>query len=101
MIELHEIIYMKSFEEPWWMLEGWEKDIVSRSEFNDPQIAKARFDELANSLSKKYKQQKRKGESIAFWNEGDIAYCEDCEEELQVYHGILWLKKDEFTNKTE
>jgi hypothetical protein len=25
----------------------------------------------------------------AFWREGDTAYCEPCEEELQVYYGLL------------
>lgn len=96
MIELHEILYLKSFDEPWWMLDGWEKDIVSRSDFADHETAQGHFDALAASLSKKYRQQKTRGNSIAFWSEGDMAYCEDCEEDLQVYHGLLWLEDGKF-----
>lgn len=89
---LHKILYLKSFDEPWWMLEGWEKDIVSRSEFADRQTALAHFEALAASLSKQYIHQKTRGSAIAFWNEGDTAFCEDCEEDLQVFYGLLWLE---------
>ncbi|QDY46647.1 DUF1033 family protein [Planococcus glaciei] len=29
-------------------------------------------------------------EPLHFWNEGDLAFCEECEENLQIYHGLLW-----------
>jgi hypothetical protein len=87
---------MKSFDEPWWMLDGWEEDVVSRKQFLSIQEAQGYFDELAKALAETYKLQKSRGRSIAFWNEGEMAYCSNCEEELQVYHGILWLRDKEF-----
>lgn len=80
------------------MLDGWEEDIVSRKQFISSQEAQAFFDEMAKTLAEKYSVKKTRGRSVAFWNEGDEAYCSDCEEDLQVYHGLLWLREGEFSD---
>jgi hypothetical protein len=89
---MHEIFYIKGFEEPWWMFEGWEEDIVSQKAFNRFEEAHAFFEQQKQELGKKFSSQKSKGEGAsAFWNDGDLAFCEDCEENMQIYHGLLWL----------
>ncbi|MGO1060084.1 DUF1033 family protein [Planococcus sp. FY231025] len=95
---LHEIFYIRSFDEPWWMPEGWQENIVSRKKFPSAEQAEENFHEEAQALALKFTKQKREGRSIAFWNPGDLAYCSNCEEDLQVYHGLLWLKDGEFVN---
>lgn len=90
---MHEIVYIKSFYEPWWMLEGWEQDIVERKKFTSI-IEATRFrNEIAEKLKIDFPEHKTKGEEFdVYWLIGDTAYCPDCEEDLQVYHGIIWLK---------
>ena len=89
---MHEIFYLKGFEEPWWMLEGWEKDICEHETFDKFEEARAYFEEMKNSLGQKFSSTKSKGQgAVAFWNEGEMAFCEDCEENLQIYHGLLWM----------
>ena len=89
---MYEIFYIKGFEEPWWMFEGWEKDIVEKKTFDDLEKAHAYFEDMAKVLAEKFSSQKSAGQgAIAFWNDGDLAFCEDCEENLQIYHGLLWI----------
>lgn len=95
---LHEIFYIRSFDEPWWMLEGWQENIVSRKSFSNAGQAQKYFDREVQALSLRFTEQKRQGRSIAFWNPGDLAYCSNCEEDLQVYHGLLWLVNNKLSN---
>ena len=89
---MHEIFYTKSFEEPWWMLDGWEKDIREQKTFNEFEEALLYFEKMKNDLAQKFSSSKSKGQgAVAFWNEGEMAFCEDCEENLQIYHGLLWM----------
>lgn len=77
------------------MIEGWESDIVTSKRFSEPQQAKEYFEGQAELLSKEFSHQKARFRSTAFWNQGDLAYCSNCEEDLQVYHGLLWLDDGE------
>lgn len=95
---LHEIFYIRSFDEPWWMLEGWQENIVSRKSFPSAGQAQKYFDREVQALSLRFTEQKIQGRSIAFWNPGDLAYCSNCEEDLQVYHGLLWLVNNKLSN---
>lgn len=40
-----------------------------------------------------YKETK-KSYLTAFWNETEIRYCEDCEDDIQLFHSIMLLKDD-------
>ena len=94
---MHEIIYVKSFYEPWWMLEGWEQDIVVRKSFSSIEEADRFKSEIRKKLRAKFPEHKKKGEEFeVYWLKGDLEYCTDCEEDLQVYHGIIWkaIKKE-------
>lgn len=89
---MHEVIYVKSFYEPWWMLEGWEQDIVERKSFSTIEEAIRFKKELAEMLRTTFPEHKKKGEDFdVYWEKGDLEYCPDCEEDLQVYHGIIQL----------
>lgn len=89
---MHEIIYMKADYEPWWLFEGWENDIVSRKSFESKKQAQLYFNEMNQELRQKYPFYAAKGDAFAaYWKEGETEYCRDCEEELQIFHGLLWL----------
>ncbi|MDN7243937.1 DUF1033 family protein [Planococcus shenhongbingii] len=89
---MHEIFYLRGFEEPWWQFDGWEKDIVSCKEFDNYEDALIYFNQMKQTLTQDFSFQKSKGEAaIAFWNREEWAFCEDCEEDMQIYHGLLWI----------
>ncbi len=91
---MYEIIYMKSFAEPWWMLEGWEQDIIKRKKFATLELAEQYKGDLGNKLRIQYPEHRKKGEEFdVYWKKGDFEYCSDCDEDLQVYHGVIRKKE--------
>ena len=89
---MHEIIYMKAFYEPWWQFDGWEKEIVSRKSFSSAIEAEAFLQEMKTLFAGRYSRQAVKGRAfIAFWTEEEQVFCEACDDDLQTYHGLIWL----------
>lgn len=90
---MHEVIYMKAEFEPWWMFEEWEEKIVSSKIFVCKIEAQKYWDQLVEQLKGMYPQSEIRDEAFAaFWREGEIEYCESCDDDMQMYHGILWLE---------
>ena len=90
---MYEVIYMKADYEPWWQFEGWEEHIIERTAFENEAEAKDYLNSLLKNLRSKFpfEKEKQKEQSYwAFWNLKDQCYCDDCDEELQIYHGVIW-----------
>jgi len=90
---VNEIIYMKAGYEPWWMFDGWEKNIIEKREFSDEEEAKTYLESLLNKFRNAYPHEaNKKGFFWAFWSEDEQEFCEACDDDLQMYHGVLWLQ---------
>ena len=90
---MYKIIYMKADFEPWWQFEGWESHVVSTYQYNDFE----EYEQALNMLLTKFRSQfeheeMRKERFIAFWNEEECEFCEGCDEDVQIYHGIILEK---------
>lgn len=89
------VIEMYGDFEPWWFLDGWEEDIVSKKHFDDYYTAlkyyKSRWLELAET-SELYNS--RSDLMTVFWDEGDQRWCEECNEYIQQYHSLLLLENE-------
>ncbi|RHW37693.1 DUF1033 family protein [Lysinibacillus yapensis] len=87
--KVYKIIYMKAEYEPWWKFDGWEEQIVFTKEF----LSEKEFQQcLAHTLAefrKQYKYESKKNNYFAFWKDEERVYCEACEDDIQVYHGII------------
>lgn len=93
---MHELIYMKAEFEPWWMFEEWKEKVISGKRFDDAEKAGAYYRQMIEGFKKKYPQWEFRGKAFsAFWREGEIEYCESCDDDMQMYHGILWLENGE------
>ncbi len=89
---MYEVIYMKADYEPWWMFEGWEEMVRCRKQFPDYGEAAAYAESLIADLRGRFaKERTRKQTFIAFWNPGERTYCDGCDEDLQLYHGVFVL----------
>jgi hypothetical protein len=88
---MFEIIYMKADFEPWWAFEGWEEHIIKKSTFNNQQEALVYLNELLTEFREKFPKEKGKDEIYwAFWSEKEQCFCDSCDDDLQLYHGIIW-----------
>ncbi|MCG7334494.1 DUF1033 family protein [Sporosarcina sp. ACRSM] len=93
---MFEVIYIKADYEPWWMFEGWEEMIRRRQSFSEASAARAYFEELRAELRSKHDYEATKKECFfAFWTQGELSFCEGCDEDLQLYHGVILMKDGE------
>ena len=90
---MNEIIYMKAEYEPWWMFSGWEKTIIEKHVFSTDIEAQSYLEKMLSKFRTVYPNEaNQKGSCWAFWTEEEQEFCEACDDDLQTYHGILWLQ---------
>lgn len=92
---MYQVIKMYGDFEPWWLLDGWQKDIVKCDSFENYQDALGFYKKEWHKLSQCLSQHEDKTEKMsAFWDPKDQRWCEECDEFLQQYHSLLILDGD-------
>ncbi|WP_431030209.1 DUF1033 family protein [Lysinibacillus sp. LZ02] len=87
---MYKIIYMKADFEPWWLFEGWESHIVSTYQYETKEEYESALKKLLAKLRAQFEHEEmRKEQFIAFWNEEDCEFCEGCDEDVQIFHGLI------------
>lgn len=90
---MYKIIYMKADFEPWWQFDEWEEYIVHVYDYkskNDYEDGKTK---IFNDFREKYEHEAEKdGKFYAFWKEDEIMYCEGCDDDAQLYHGLILIE---------
>ncbi|WP_175991406.1 DUF1033 family protein [Bacillus sp. Marseille-Q1617] len=90
-----KVIMTHSDAEPWWFFEDWKRDIVKEWEFDNKSEAVRKYLDECVALSREFPNMKtKKYNSIAFWNENEVVFCEACDDDLQMYHGIILFEND-------
>ncbi|HEL1612785.1 TPA: DUF1033 family protein [Streptococcus suis] len=93
---MYQVIKLYGDYEPWWFLDGWEEDIVSKDVFSRYEDAYTAFQKEWVRLSEKFpKKQSKNGTLVAFWDESDQHWCEECDEYLQRYHSLMLVEAKE------
>lgn len=96
---MYKIIYMKADYEPWWQFEGWESTIVTEYHFQTEQAFQQGLKDILTEFRSKYNHEKcKEGKYYAFWSEDETYYCEACDDESQIYHGII-VEHDAYNNR--
>ncbi len=76
--------------EPWWQFDGWEETIVSTEEFETEQTFLQALDAKLKTFREVYSNEKSKDDRFyAFWSDEESEYCEACEDDIQMFHGII------------
>ena len=89
---MYQIIIMHGDTEPWWFLEGWEEDIVESFLFDNYQEAWTCYQDFLDLYSQSYQKQETRDRTLtAFWNPGQLEWCEPCGEDLQVFQSVMLL----------
>lgn len=90
---MYEVIYMKAEYEPWWLFDGWEETIQKRIQCSSKLEADQVLTKLLTTFRCEYESEQVKDESFyAFWSSEERIFCEACDEDLQIFHGIFITK---------
>lgn len=90
---MYQVIRTEGEYEPWWFFEDWMDFIVESTEYADFQEAVAAYEQAAEKLSEAYPFQKTKEVYLtAYWSDGEIRFCENCDDDVQLYHGLMLLQ---------
>lgn len=94
-VKMYKIIYMKADYEPWWKFDDFESKIVEVFEFETEEQFQVGVEKLLKEFRMNYSnEENREGKYYAFWNEEEKEYCDSCDEENQIYHGIIVEKME-------
>lgn len=89
---MYEVVYMLADFEPWWMFEEWEEYVQKRTTFSTLDEAEAYFEEQMTRYANQHESsERRKYAFAAFWTKGEQCFCDHCDEDLQMYHGLILL----------
>lgn len=91
-ITMYKVIYMVADYEPWWKFDGWEQMIQQQKTYTTIEEAQQALQAEVLKMRTTYDNEQVKEGMYAFWREGDMHYCEACEDDAQIYHG-LFIKK--------
>lgn len=89
----YQVILMEGPNEPWWFFDNWQDDIVWQEDFPNLSLARKCYRKKYQELVIKYAHLTEKANyQVAFWNDDEFYYCEDCADDLQLFHGLLITK---------
>ncbi len=89
---MFEVVYMKADFEPWWMFEEWRDYSVSSRTFTNESETETYIVEVLEKMQPHFEHYEvRKGCFHAFWSTSEKYYCEGCEGDQQLFHGIIVL----------
>lgn len=96
---MYEVVIIKADYEGWWLFDGWQEDIIKRYKATDLDNLLDTYNTIIDEMKHKYNSHiTGKYNIIAFFNACDLEYCEDCEEDMQIYYTPLMTKNNEFFN---
>lgn len=87
---MYELIVMEADYEPWWQFDGWEEYIIERFQFESEQELEQHLTLLLNVYRSKYPHEEcRQNMFYAFWHDDEQFFCDACDDDAQLYHGII------------
>ncbi len=85
-----QVYKVEGFEEPWWFDEDWYKDVVSVHTCATLEEAARLYQDESMKMQKLFpKVRSRVLGMVAFWQPGQLAWCEPCANDEQVYYSLV------------
>ena len=99
---MYTILYMKADYEPWWKFDGWQTFIVTTESYETKDLFEQALQKKLNEFRLVYEHEESKEEKYwAFWSEEESFYCEACEDDAQLYHGIIATETKELEKELQ
>ncbi|MBM7584111.1 hypothetical protein JOC86_000648 [Bacillus pakistanensis] len=90
-----KIIQTKGESEPWWFFDDWRKDITAIFEYESKIDTIDQYVKKIGELKKAFPYLKQKNyHTVAFWDPNERVFCEGCDDDLQIYHGLIFMYND-------
>ncbi|TYS82784.1 DUF1033 family protein [Rossellomorea aquimaris] len=96
-----KIVKMSGEAEPWWFFPDWKKDIKEELHYSTEKEAFEQYINLIEEYNKAFQHAKHKKNTAAFWNEDEKVFCEACDDDLQLYHGLILMEDEKVKEFTE
>ncbi|GAA3726214.1 regulatory protein MsaA [Salinicoccus jeotgali] len=93
---MYEIVILKADYEGWWLFEGWQEEIVDRYTYDTEEEMVNGYTDIILGMKKRFNLYKiGKYDMHAFFNGCELEYCEDCDEDLQIFYTPIMTKDNE------
>lgn len=94
---MYQVAVLKADYEGWWLFEGWQEELTEARHFSSEEAMLDYYWKLVERMMENFHSyQTGKYDLMAFYNACELEYCEECEEDLQIYYTPICLKNDEF-----
>lgn len=96
-LKMYQVAVLKADYEGWWLFEGWQEELTEARHFSSEEAMLDYYWKLVERMMENFHSyQTGKYDLMAFYNACELEYCEECEEDLQIYYTPICLKNDEF-----
>ncbi|MBC2165974.1 DUF1033 family protein [Listeria booriae] len=96
-----QVIKTKGEYEPWWFFEDWQSDIEASFTYTEKTEAMTKYLEMAHELVGTYPHHAaKKTVLLATWSEDETQYCEECDDDIQTFHGLILFQNGEVYEPT-
>lgn len=98
---MYQVIQTKGTDEPWWFFENWKRMIQHVTEVETLDEAVSTYHELSEIFAQQYAHHREKDGTLAYWNDDETEFCGPCDDDLQVYHGLLVMQGETLVSMEE
>lgn len=90
---MYEVITIRTEYEGWWLFDDLWDYVTELNRFSTLEEAEIYYNEQLNKLRKKFKNELVGKHNIhAFYNNCELIYCEDCDDDIQIFHSLIVFK---------
>ena len=94
---MYEVVIVKADYEGWWLFDGWQDDIINRHQFNDTAQMLSGYNAIIEQMKNNYSSYiQGKYDLYTFFNACEIEFCEECDEDVQIFYTPIMTKNNEF-----
>ncbi|AZP05268.1 DUF1033 family protein [Jeotgalibaca ciconiae] len=93
---MYQVFLTKGEYEPWWFFDDWKTLVIKKVDCSNFKEAHQVYEQYSSELSSRYPFQKNKTPFLkAYWCEEEMEYCESCEDDIQIFHGVMLLHDEQ------
>ncbi|MCE4957000.1 DUF1033 family protein [Macrococcoides caseolyticum] len=99
---MYEIITIRADYEGWWLFDDFRDQATDIQAFQTFEQAEAYYKSQLKLLRQHFCNEMIGKYNIhAFYNNCEIEFCESCDDEVQIFHSIIFLKQGEVFQYTQ
>lgn len=97
---MYEVVIVKADYEGWWLFDDWQEDIITRYQFNGIAAMTSGYNAIIDQMKSEYNNYVQgKYDLYTFFNACEIEFCEECDEDLQIYYTPIMTHNNEIYKK--